>query len=179
MSHKPIDERGFAAVAAEVARVEKPLSGTLDQQHVGVERGVIGENGRNGERPNREWPGTAVPCLECPGERTTRDVAAHRNQLGRARSRPDRPSGRKLLDKTPMVLMRMANQDGRRAGPIEGRGQQARCAFGGVQRSPGIEDEAVSVRVLDLDATPTDLLSSAVDRQPNAVQPLFPDRGKR
>lgn len=61
-------------MAAKVACVEKPLPGRLDEQHVGVEGGVVGENRRNGERPNREWPGTAVPRLECPGERQARLV---------------------------------------------------------------------------------------------------------
>ena len=36
--------------------------------------------------------------------------------------------------------------------------RQRRAPLGRVERPPGVEDEAVSVRVCDLDATPADLL---------------------
>jgi hypothetical protein len=62
-----------------------------------------------------------------------------------------------------MVLVGMADEEGRRACPIKRYGQEAGGAFGRVERPPGVEDEAVSVRVCDLDATPADLLGAAVD----------------
>ena len=64
-----------------------------------------------------------------------------------------------------MVLVRMADEDGRRACPIKRCGQEAGGAFRRVQRPPGVEDEAVSVRVRDLDAAPADLLSTTVDSE--------------
>lgn len=163
VSHKPTDERGLAAVTAEVARVEKPLSGRLDEQHVGIEGGVVGENRRNGEWPDRERSRAAIPCLECPGERTTRNVAGERDQFRRRRSRPYRPTRGKLFNQPPMVLVRMADEDGRRACPIKRCGQETGGAFRRVERPSCAEDEAVSVRVRYLDATPADLLSAAVD----------------
>ena len=62
-----------------------------------------------------------------------------------------------------MVLVRMADEDGRRACPIKRCGQEAGGAFRRVQRPPGVEDEAVSVRVRDLDAAPADLLGAAMN----------------
>jgi hypothetical protein len=57
----------------------------------------------------------------------------------------------------------MADEDGRRACPIERCGQEAGGALGRVERPPGVEDEAVSVRVRDLAAASADLLGAAVD----------------
>ena len=37
LGHHPVDERGFAAVTAKIARIKNPHSGRLDQQHEGVE----------------------------------------------------------------------------------------------------------------------------------------------
>ena len=62
-----------------------------------------------------------------------------------------------------MVLVWMADEDGRRACPIERCGQEAGGAFRRVERPTCVEDETVSVRVRDLDATPADLLGATVD----------------
>lgn len=60
-------------------------------------------------------------------------------------------------------LMGMTDQDRRRTGPIQRRRQQASRAFRCVQRSSGIKDNAVAIRVLDFDPGPTDLLRAAMD----------------
>ncbi len=96
-------------------------------------------------------------------ERTTRHVTSNRNQLGRVRARPDRPIGREFFHQAPMVLMGMTDQDGRRAGPIQRRRQQASGAFRCVKWPPGVENKAVAIRVHDFDAGPTDLLRAAMD----------------
>ena len=62
-----------------------------------------------------------------------------------------------------MILMGMADEDGRRSGPIQRGRQQASGAFRRVERSPGIEDKAVAIRMHDFDAGPTDLLRAAMD----------------
>lgn len=96
---------------------------------------------------------------------TTRNVAGDGDQLGRSRPRPYRPGGGKLFNQPPMVLVRMADEDGRRACPIKRCGHETGGAFRRVERAPGVEDETVAVRVRDLDAAPADLLSAAVDRK--------------
>jgi len=62
-----------------------------------------------------------------------------------------------------MVLMGMTDQHSRWAGPIKRSRQQTSGAFRRVQRSPGIKDKAVAIRVHDFDAGPADLLRAAVD----------------
>jgi hypothetical protein len=59
--------------------------------------------------------------------------------------------------------MWMTNQDGSRVAPIKRYRQQASGALGRVKRSPGVEDEAITVRVCDLDAAPADLPSTAMN----------------
>ena len=71
--------------------------------------------------------------------------------------------GREFLHQAPMILMGMADQDGRRTGPIKRRRQQASGAFRRVEWPPGIEDKTVAIRVHDFDAGPADLLRAAMD----------------
>jgi hypothetical protein len=67
-----------------------------------------------------------------------------------------------------MVLVWMADEDSSRATPIKRRRQQPGGALGRVERSPGIKDNAVTVRMRDLDAAPADLLCSAMDSEAKA-----------
>lgn len=67
-----------------------------------------------------------------------------------------------------MVLMWMADEDGRRPAPIKRCRQQPGGPLGCVQRSSGVEDDAIAVRVSDLDAAPADLLSAAMNGEAKA-----------
>jgi hypothetical protein len=54
MMDQRFDQRRFAAVYAQVARIEHPLAVSFDEQRIGVETGVISEEGGNPERPEIE-----------------------------------------------------------------------------------------------------------------------------
>ena len=97
LRHHPVDEHGLAPVTAEVASVKDSFPRALYQQHVGVERRVVSQNRRNGERPDCEGFRATVPCLEGPSKRMAGNVRRDRDQLGRARARPDRPIWWKFL----------------------------------------------------------------------------------
>jgi hypothetical protein len=62
-----------------------------------------------------------------------------------------------------MILMGMADEDGRRTGPIQRRRQQASGAIRRVEWPPGIEDKTVAIRVLNFDAGSTNLPRAAMD----------------
>jgi hypothetical protein len=64
-----------------------------------------------------------------------------------------------------MVLMRMTDQDGRRAAPVERFWQEACGAFRRVKRPPGVEDNAVPGRMCNLDTASTNLSRATMDRQ--------------
>ena len=64
-----------------------------------------------------------------------------------------------------MVLMRVTDEDRSRPAPIKRCSQQPGSALGRVERSPGVKDDAVTLRVRDLDAAPADLLSAAMNRE--------------
>jgi hypothetical protein len=64
-----------------------------------------------------------------------------------------------------MILMGMADEDGRRTGPIQRRWQQASGTLRRIEWPPGIEDKAVAIRMLDFDAASANLVRAAVDGQ--------------
>ena len=76
-----------------------------------------------------------------------------------------------------MILMGMADENGRWPGPIQRRRQQAGRAFRRVERPPGIENKTATIRVRNLNAAPADLPRAAMDGQPNASQD--PTSGRR
>jgi hypothetical protein len=57
----------------------------------------------------------------------------------------------------------MTDQDRRRTGPIQRRRQQAGGVFRCIQRSPRVEDKAVTSRMLNFNAAPANLARAAVD----------------
>jgi hypothetical protein len=109
MSHHPINKRRLAAMSTEVTSIKQSSPRSFDQQHVCIKGGVVGENRRDGKRPDRERSRAAVPGFKPPGKRTARNVAGDCDQFRRARPRPDRPRGRQFLNKSPMVLVWMAD----------------------------------------------------------------------
>jgi hypothetical protein len=62
-----------------------------------------------------------------------------------------------------MVLMRMADQNGRRSAAVERRRQQPGGSIRSIQRAPRIENEALATRMLDFNAAPTNLVGAAMD----------------
>lgn len=163
LRHHPVDARGLAAMAPEVARIEDPLPGPFDQQHVGIESGVVHKYRSDGKRAEDEWSCAASPCFEFAPNRITCDIADNRDQLRRFGPRPDGPGTGKLMDEAPVVLVRMADKNGGRATPIERYRQKSGCALGGIQRTAGIDEQAVTLRMHDFDATAADLPCAAMN----------------
>jgi hypothetical protein len=56
---------------------------------------------------------------------------------------------------------------------VERPGQEPGGALRRVERPPGVEDEAVAVRMGDLDAAPADLLRAAMDRKGQGQAPAL------
>ena len=73
-----------------------------------------------------------------------------------------------------MVLVRMADQDGRRAAPVERCGQQLSGAIRSIQRTSRVEDNTIAIRMLDFTAPPADLLSTSVDGLRKADKGTWP-----
>lgn len=63
-----------------------------------------------------------------------------------------------------MILMRMTNQHRRRSAAVERYRQQTGGAFWRVQRTPGIENDAITVRMRYFNAASADLLRTAMNR---------------
>jgi len=118
---------------------------------------------RHGKRPNGERPRAAIPGFESPGKWMTREVADDGDQLRRVRFLSRSATKPEAVDQPPVVLVRMADQNSGGAGTVERCRQQAGRALGRIQRTPGVEDDAVALRVHKLDATTTDLARAAVD----------------
>jgi hypothetical protein len=62
-----------------------------------------------------------------------------------------------------MVLMGVADQDCRRATSVERCREQAGGAIRCIERPPGVEDEALAIRMRDFDARAPDLPCTAMN----------------
>jgi hypothetical protein len=62
-----------------------------------------------------------------------------------------------------MVLMGMTDQDCRRSAPVERSRKQTGGAIRRVERSPSIENKALTIRMRNLDATSANLSRAAMD----------------
>jgi hypothetical protein len=63
-----------------------------------------------------------------------------------------------------MILMGMADQDGRGAASVAPRREQTCRSVGRIQWPAGIEDEPVALWMRDFDAASTDLPGAAMNR---------------
>ena len=132
VGEQPVEGAVLAAVAAEVPGVEQPGPAGLDEQGVGVERGVVGQVGGDRERADLD----RLAVVEVPGFVQV-DAGAPElrgaQHVGSALPDPDRDAGGQVGDQAPVVLMPVGEQHRQRRRavlPQTDRGGSGMCSPG-------------------------------------------------
>ena len=168
-----LEDAALPPVAAEVARVEEASSVRLHQQRVRVEGAVIVEVGRDPEVADRERLTMDEEPVRGGRESAGPEGGLRQDPMGRL-AHEDRDPGRDLVYQSPVILMRVGDDDGERR--IARRfGSDRRVRHGGgvvaIERHAQVEDERLAGGAAHLDAAPADLMRPAMDPRPHPFKP--------
>ena len=94
----------------KVAGIQNAFSTHLDEQHIRIESGMVGQEGRDGERPHRKR-NAAFPRNETVRQPLAEHAGTELDQPPGGLAGMNRPTRRHILQEPVMILMGVRNQN--------------------------------------------------------------------